>query len=187
MKKIFKEFRKKPGPVWFAEHASPVGAIWAAMGAEGLTDLGIRKGRPAFLRGLVEKYGTEPEYAPFKFAGLFRELDGYFSSMPVVFKTPVAPTGTPFELKVWRVLLEIPRSTILSYEEVAERAGSPGGARAAGGACSKNPVPIIIPCHRVVRSDGTLGGYTGGIEIKKTLLEIEGINPQDPLFSGQRR
>jgi methylated-DNA-[protein]-cysteine S-methyltransferase len=186
MKKTQKEFQKKPGPVWFAEHASPIGAIWAAMSEEGLSDLAIRKGRPVFLRGLVEKYGTEPEYAPLRFVGLFRELDGYFSSLPVVFKTPVAPTGTAFERSVWLVLLDIPRATTLSYEEVAEKAGSPGGARAAGTACSKNPIPIIIPCHRVVRSDGTLGGYTGGIEIKKTLLEIEGASPPTPLFPDQR-
>jgi methylated-DNA-[protein]-cysteine S-methyltransferase len=84
------------------------------------------------------------------------------------------PPGTPFQVSVWRELLDIPYGNVKTYGEIAERIGSPRAGRAVGNAVGANPIPIIVPCHRVVRANG-LGGYSCGIEIKKKLLQIEGV------------
>ena len=76
---------------------------------------------------------------------------------------------------MWKALLKIPYEKTKSYGEIAKEIGLPNGARAVGNACGKNPIPIIIPCHRVIAGNGSLGGYTGGIGIKKRLLRIEGV------------
>ncbi|MEN6439790.1 MAG: methylated-DNA--[protein]-cysteine S-methyltransferase [Syntrophobacter sp.] len=81
--------------------------------------------------------------------------------------------GTEFERGIWREISAIPFGETRSYGQIASAAGNPAGARAAGGACGKNPVPIIIPCHRVIASSGKLGGFSGGLDIKRALLELE--------------
>jgi len=87
---------------------------------------------------------------------------------------PVDPRrGTGFERRIWRAISAIPFGETRSYKQIAAAAGNPAGARAAGGACGKNPVPIIIPCHRVIASSGRLGGFSGGLDIKRALLELE--------------
>jgi O-6-methylguanine DNA methyltransferase len=107
-----------------------------------------------------------------KWCGL---LGRYFSGEPVSFSERVSfLTGTDFQKKVWGALAEIPYGTVASYQSVANRLRLPQHARAVGMACGANPLPVIIPCHRVVQSNGSLGGYTGGIAIKKRLLAIEG-------------
>lgn len=88
---------------------------------------------------------------------------------------PVASAGTPFQQKVWRALRDIPRGSVCSYGQIAAKIGSPGAARAVGTACGANPVPIAVPCHRVVGSGLALGGYTGGLKRKIQLLELEGL------------
>jgi methylated-DNA-[protein]-cysteine S-methyltransferase len=84
--------------------------------------------------------------------------------------------GTPFQLKVWNALKEIPRGEVRTYSQLAASIGHPKSARAVANACGKNPYPVIIPCHRVIRSDGSLGGYSaeGGVELKRQLLIEEG-------------
>lgn len=83
--------------------------------------------------------------------------------------------GTPFQRKVWGALRQIPYGQTRSYAWVAQRIGKPKAARAVGAACGANPIPVIIPCHRVVASDGSLGGYTAGLAWKKKLLRLEGV------------
>ena len=83
--------------------------------------------------------------------------------------------GTAFQRAVWQALLKIPRGRTISYGELARRVGRPGAARAVGQAVGSNPVPILVPCHRVVASDGTLGGFGGGLPMKRTLLRQEGV------------
>lgn len=84
------------------------------------------------------------------------------------------PESTPFTLRVWRALEAIPRGTTMEYGAVAGKIGRPGGSRAVGRACGANPLPLFIPCHRVLPKDGTLGGFTGGLPWKRLLLELEG-------------
>lgn len=107
------------------------------------------------------------------------ELNAYFSGRLQTFSLPLAPQGTPFQLRVWEQLKQIPYGQTLTYGELAARAGSPHGARAAGMACHSNPIPILIPCHRVIGKNGSLTGFAGGLELKEKLLFLEknGIIP----------
>jgi methylated-DNA-[protein]-cysteine S-methyltransferase len=105
------------------------------------------------------------------FAGRLRELD-----------LPLAPRGGPFELRVWKALLEIPYGTTCSYSDIARRLGSPGASRAVGAANGRNPLPIVVPCHRVIGADGSLTGYGGGLETKRYLLRLEGALQDADLF-----
>lgn len=104
------------------------------------------------------------------------ELDRYFAGNLTRFTVPLDPaSGTPFQRVVWHGLTEIPYGETRSYAEVASAVGHPAAARAVGSANRNNDIPILIPCHRVIKADGTLGGYASGLKIKKTLLELEGI------------
>ena len=102
------------------------------------------------------------------------QLDEYINGQRQVFDIPLdLSTGTPFQQKVWEALLKIPYGKTISYAQLANHIGQPTACRAVANANGKNPISLIIPCHRVIASDGKLGGYTGGIEIKQTLLDIE--------------
>jgi methylated-DNA-[protein]-cysteine S-methyltransferase len=102
-----------------------------------------------------------------------QELKEYFEGTRTVFDLPLAPYGSPFMKKVWDSLLTIPYGKTASYKEIAKAAGNAKACRAVGMANNRNPIPIIIPCHRVIGSDGSLVGYGGGLNIKKALLELE--------------
>lgn len=104
-----------------------------------------------------------------------RQLGEYEAGRRVVFDLPLDLAGTDFQRRVWAQLLEIPFGQTRSYAEVARAAGSPRGTRAAGAAIGRNPVSLVVPCHRVVGSDGSLTGYTGGIERKRALLRHERV------------
>ena len=107
-----------------------------------------------------------------------RQLAEYFSGRRRRFDVPLDPPGTKFDKEVWDHVTRIPYGTTLSYEEVAERLGQPRSATKVGTANKTNPIPIVIPCHRVVQNDGSLGPYSGGSpEIKWRLLQLEGIAP----------
>jgi len=104
-----------------------------------------------------------------------RELSEYFSGTRREFTVPLAPEGSDFQQKVWAALRSVPYGTTASYKDIAVQTGKPGAAVAVGQANSKNPIPIIIPCHRIIGTNGKLTGYTGGLHIKKALLRLEGI------------
>lgn len=104
---------------------------------------------------------------------LEKELQEYFAGKRRDFTLPLAPKGTPFQKGVWETLCTIPYGDTISYAKEAERFGNPKAVRAVGSANGRNPIAILIPCHRVIASDGTLGGYSGGIEKKKFLLQLE--------------
>ena len=105
-----------------------------------------------------------------------RQLNEYFRGERKKFDLPLALCGTPFQLKVWEALQTIPYGETRSYKEIAIQVGSPKGCRAVGMANNKNPIPIIIPCHRVVGGNGKLVGYAGGLDKKEYLLEVENCN-----------
>ena len=102
------------------------------------------------------------------------QLDGYFGGRRTAFDLPLAPSGTPFQLDVWLALSDIPYGETISYAELARDVGRPTAYRAVGQANGANPLPIFYPCHRVVASGGGLGGYGGGLDVKRRLLELEG-------------
>ncbi len=102
-----------------------------------------------------------------------RQLREYFDGTRRAFDLPLAPHGTPFQQKVWRALARIPYGRTLAYGALARRIGQPGAARAVGMANNRNPLPIIVPCHRVIGADGSLTGYGGGLERKRWLLALE--------------
>jgi methylated-DNA-[protein]-cysteine S-methyltransferase len=101
------------------------------------------------------------------------ELDEYFAGNRTSFSVVTRPQGTPFQIRVWRALEAIPYGTTISYAELALRVGNPKAVRAVGAANGANPIPVIIPCHRVIGSSGKLVGYGGGLDRKETLLSIE--------------
>jgi methylated-DNA-[protein]-cysteine S-methyltransferase len=103
-----------------------------------------------------------------------RQLDEYFAGRREEFDLPLAPRGTPFELSVWDELRRIPFGETRSYADIARALGKPAATRAVGRANGANPIPIVVPCHRVIGSNGSLTGFGGGLEAKARLLELEG-------------
>ncbi len=101
------------------------------------------------------------------------ELDEYFAGTRKIFDVKITFKGTPFQYKVWQALLEIPYGKTISYADLAKAVENPKACRAVGSANGKNPIAIIIPCHRVITSNGNLGGYAYGLEVKKQLLDLE--------------
>jgi methylated-DNA-[protein]-cysteine S-methyltransferase len=124
---------------------------------------GAQRGAPA---------SAPAETAP-ALAALRGELEAYFAGRAVDFDIPLAPAGTPFQQAVWQALRGIPYGATASYAEIARRIGRPRAVRAVGLANARNPIAIIVPCHRVIGADGTLTGYAGGLERKQALLELE--------------
>jgi methylated-DNA-[protein]-cysteine S-methyltransferase len=110
-----------------------------------------------------------------------QQLTAYFAgnaSAGFVFTLPLDPQGTAFQRQVWQALLQIPAGSLQSYGHIAQQLGHPSAARAVGAAVGRNPISIVVPCHRVVGGSGALTGYAGGIERKQALLLREGANPQ---------
>lgn len=105
------------------------------------------------------------------------QLESYLKGEIKEFSLPLEPNGTDFMKGVWASLCEIPYGETRSYKDIAEKIGSPKAARAVGLANNRNPIPIFIPCHRIIGSNGSLTGYRGGLELKKILLEMENGNP----------
>jgi methylated-DNA-[protein]-cysteine S-methyltransferase len=101
------------------------------------------------------------------------QLEEYFAGERTTFDIPLAPRGTEFQKKVWEALRTIPYGEVRSYRWLAETVGSPKGFRAVGHANGQNPISIVTPCHRVIHENGNLGGYSGGLEAKAILLELE--------------
>lgn len=106
---------------------------------------------------------------------VYSQLKEYFAGQRKEFNLPLAPEGTDFQQKVWQALCRIPYGETRSYKEIAAAAGSPKGCRAVGMANNRNPIAIIIPCHRVIGADGKMVGYAGGLNIKEKLLQIEKV------------
>lgn len=110
-------------------------------------------------------------------AEAMRQLAEYFAGERREFELPLAPEGTPFMRRVWAELVKVPYGATATYGEIVERIGNPGGSRAVGLANNRNPIAIIIPCHRIIGSSGKLVGYAGGVELKERLLALESGSP----------
>ncbi len=116
-------------------------------------------------------------HAPARLADARRQLEEYFAGTRRVFDLPLRPRGTPFQLRVWRALCDIGYGETISYAELATRIGNPAARRAVGAANGRNPLPIVVPCHRVIGRDGSLVGFGGGLAVKRRLLELESAVP----------
>ncbi|MBS1765902.1 MAG: methylated-DNA--[protein]-cysteine S-methyltransferase [Acidobacteria bacterium] len=149
---------------------SPVGVLGAAFNGQGkLTQLWrLREGRGEWP---PEPEGPEPKALGF----LNRQLASYFAGTLRDFNIPMEPSGTDFQVKVWKELQRIPYGQAISYLELAKRLGDEKCIRAAARANGANPISILIPCHRVIGSDGGLTGYGGGLDMKEHLLKLEGV------------
>ena len=109
---------------------------------------------------------------------MYLELEEYFIGKRKIFDIPVRPAGTSFQQSVWKALQAIPYGETRSYKQIAEIIGNPAACRAVGMANNRNPIPIVIPCHRVVGTNGDLTGYAGGLDVKMKLLDIENASLQ---------
>lgn len=154
--------------VLYHVHASPIGDLVLTSDGTALTGLGMEVSNHPLRPGPGWIRDDRP------FGEVCRQLDEYFAGERVKFDLMLAPAGTPFQQRVWQALLEIPFGETASYAEVARRIGSPRAVRAVGSANGRNPIAIVIPCHRVIASDGSLGGYGGGLDRKSFLLRLEG-------------
>lgn len=154
---------------------SPLGPLWVAITPKGVATIHYGAEPPeSELRRLVRVYGpgVVPDHR--RSSPLARELDQYFRGRRRRFDIPVDLSGlTPFQGRVLAQTAKIPFGDLLTYRTIATRIGNEKASRAVGGAVGANPIPIIVPCHRVVATDGSLGGYAGGLEAKRTLLAIE--------------
>lgn len=156
---------------------SPIGPltlVWADGALVGLS-MDVTEGGPR-----PEVLGR-PDRGPF--SAVTRQLAEYFAGERTEFDLPLRPAGTDFQRTVWKALIEIPYGETISYGEVAVRIGRPGASRAVGLANGRNPIAVIVPCHRVIGSTGVLTGYGGGLERKRLLLDLE-RRAREPMLPG---
>ena len=155
--------------MWFDAFDTKIGVLTVAMDATGIRHI-------LFPRN---KYDAPDRDSWKRDAIALREpreqLLAYFAGKRTTFDLPLAPAGTPFQLKVWNALAQIPFGSTWSYRDLAARVDAPKAVRAVGAANGRNPLPIVLPCHRVIGSDGSLTGFGGGLPLKQFLLEHEGV------------
>jgi len=168
--------------VYYQTFATPVGNITAACNDHHLLMLGWESSQPLHAkvqRRLDIVNATWHSQSHPILDQTRQQLDAYFNGQLKHFSVPLALRGTDFQKKVWRALLAIPWGTTISYAELAKAIDNPLAVRAVANANGANALPIIVPCHRVIGSDGGLAGYTGGTHIKRHLLATEGISFND--------
>ena len=159
--------REKVSAVFYTTFESPVGPLLLAGDSNALRLVSFESSK----RPAPPRAGWKQDQAPF--AEVIRQLQAYFRGELKEFDLPLALEGTDFQLRVWKALRTIPYGETISYAHLAQRIGNPKAVRAVGLANGSNPIPIIVPCHRVIGSDGSLTGFGGGLSTKKMLLELE--------------
>ena len=156
---------------FYSRMTSMAGPLVIGVSAKGLVLLEFDRGKfpPAKANGAVwqESNSATAQYV--------RELEEYFAGKRTEFTFPIDLRGTPFQVACWEALLAIPIGETRTYADIARKVGKPQAFRAVGMANNRNPIAIVVPCHRVIASDGTLCGYGGGLDIKRKLLELEGV------------
>jgi methylated-DNA-[protein]-cysteine S-methyltransferase len=150
---------------------SPIGQLLLTSDGESLT--GLYMGTPSKSPQLDSDWAEKPNAAPL--SEVARQLEQYFAGNRKVFDLPLKMEGTEFQKRVWRQLTKIPFGETWSYGQLAKRLENPNGSRAVGLANGRNPIAVIVPCHRVIGADGSLTGFGGGIPRKQWLLSHEGI------------
>jgi O-6-methylguanine DNA methyltransferase len=161
--------------LYYSQMKSGIGPLWVAVSNKGVVmiEFAGREFPPANAKGKFEWVLSEAKTETAR-----KELTQYFDGRRTEFTVPLdLRKGTEFQRKCWEILTKIPYGEIRSYHEVAKAAGRPAASRAVGQANHANPIPIIIPCHRVINADGHLGGYGGGLDVKEQLLALERALP----------
>ena len=153
--------------VFYTWFESPFGPLLLAGSDSGLKLVSFAAGRRA--RQIDPEWQADSS----AFCEVMRQLQSYFAGKRAHFDLPLVLEGTDFQNRVWRALQRIPYGGTISYKQLAEEVGSPKAVRAVGAANGANPIPIIIPCHRVIGKDGSLTGFGGGLPLKRKLLELE--------------
>jgi O-6-methylguanine DNA methyltransferase len=160
---------------------SPIGPLFLAASATGLVALEFQTrvlGQQTIRHDSSDLRKKQNRFTFVESSKVMRpyvnELEEYFAGQRRTFQFPLDLRGTDFQLDCWRALLEIPYGETRTYADIARSVGKPTAFRAAGMANNRNPIAIVVPCHRVIASDGTLCGYGGGLEVKRRLLELEG-------------
>ena len=159
--------------VYYASVSAPIGTIWVASDKAGvcLVSFGGKEGQ--FRKELAKAgWGKARRDQEFNRAVL-KEIEAYFAGSLTCFASPIHLLGRSFDMQVWQALQRIPFGETRSYEDIACAIGNPKACRAVGGANGRNPIPLLIPCHRVIRKDGGLGGFSSGTSIKQWLLQFE--------------
>lgn len=171
--------------LYYSIWESPIGSLFLAASERGLVKLefhwkrGKRSPRLPTANGQPPKANWVESHA--KLRPYRRELEEYFAGKRKAFTFSLDLRGTDFQQRCWRALLDIPYGETRTYAQIARRVGHPQAFRAVGGANHDNPIAIVVPCHRVLASDGTLGGYGGGLPLKEKLLLLEGAPLQTRL------
>ncbi|MFQ5716882.1 MAG: methylated-DNA--[protein]-cysteine S-methyltransferase [Nitrospinales bacterium] len=165
------------GSLIYTVFDSPLGLVGVAASKRGIVRMKLQlANEDEFLEYLASAHERPLLKKPGAFRALKDHLSLYFKGQGVRFDCPLdlnLKPATPFQIRVWRALRSIPYGETRSYQWLAGAVGHPDAWRAVGGANGKNPVPILVPCHRVVRKNGDLGGYSGGVHIKRFLIDLE--------------
>ena len=154
----------------FARIRTPLGTVIAIAAGGALTGIHFEGGK--HVPPVSAEWREDPYHDPLRRCA--EQLADYFAGKSQCFDLPVAPKGTDFQQRVWREIAKVRFGETITYSQLAARAGAPGSARAAGAATGRNPLSILVPCHRIVASDGSLTGYAGGLDRKEKLLALEG-------------
>ena len=163
-------------PIHYTSLAAPIGRVLVAVGDAGLVRVRFRQSEAAFVAELERQLGVKPVRSTAQTAEVVAQLRAYFAGRRRRFDVPVDLSHvTPFVRRVLTATMQVPAGNLVSYGDIARRIGQPRGSRAVGQALGRNPIPIVIPCHRVIASGGRIGGYTGGLAVKKRLLRLEGV------------
>ena len=163
--------------IFYADIESTMGTLWAAKSQNGLIRLNLPCSEQKFLTELKGHITETPEYRPSKLDELSTWLERYFKGKKADYTESFDLRGTDFQKKVWQAIYKIPHGKLTSYGEIAKAIKKPKASRAVGNAVGLNPISIIIPCHRVVWNNGGIGGFGGGLERKRFLLNLEEILP----------
>jgi len=169
-------YKATPRPVaYYCAVATPIGRVLVAATAAGLVRVSFRQSEASFAAELRRQLGIDVVRSPQRTAGIVHQLRSYFAGERQAFDVQVDLRQlTPFQRRVLAATARVPAGRVVSYGDIARRIGQPRGSRAVGQALGKNPIPIVLPCHRIIASGGKIGGYGGGLAMKRKLLRLEG-------------
>jgi methylated-DNA-[protein]-cysteine S-methyltransferase len=164
-----------PRAAYYDSITTPIGRVFVATTESGLVRVSFHQSESAFASDLRQQLGTDVVKSAAKTKAVVHQIRDYFAGRRTAFDVQTDLSHvTPFQRKVLLATAQVPPGRVVSYGDIAKRIGRPRGSRAVGQALGHNPIPIVIPCHRIIATDGKLGGYTGGLRIKKKLLRLEG-------------